>query len=82
MDKSGEHLLHYPVLDRGCSVAGPLRAVAKCGQGTAVWHSFQTSDVLRSDLLNDRCGDYLTPFYFLSILCYWLSFSCELCNRP
>jgi hypothetical protein len=68
VDKTGQHLLHYPVLDRGCPVGGPLRAVAKCGQGTAAWHSFQTSDVLRSDLLNDR-----SVCLFSSIGPHWCS---------
>ncbi len=59
VDKCGDHLLHYPVIERDGYVEGPVIAVAKCKQGTAAWQSFHCSHLLRSDRHPDRCCDLL-----------------------
>lgn len=56
VDKGGDHLLHYPVVEREGPVEGPIRAVAKCKQGTAAWQAFHLSHLLRSDQHPDRCS--------------------------
>ncbi|CAL8466970.1 g6506 [Coccomyxa elongata] len=59
VDKGGDHLLHYPVVEREGPVEGPIRAVAKCKQGTAAWQAFQLSHLLRSDQHPDRCHAFV-----------------------
>ncbi|BDA40721.1 hypothetical protein COCOBI_01-3740 [Coccomyxa sp. Obi] len=59
VDKGGDHLLHYPVVEWEGPVEGPIRAVAKCKQGTAAWRSFQLSHLLRSDQHPDRCHAFV-----------------------
>ncbi|KAK9916315.1 hypothetical protein WJX75_001172 [Coccomyxa subellipsoidea] len=71
VDKCGDHLLHYPVIDRDGSVDGPVIAVAKCKQGTAAWQSFHCSHLLRSDLHPDRVNVRLLPGVAQSAAVVW-----------
>lgn len=54
VDKTGQYLLHFPVLEAGRIAQGPLTAVARCKEGTAAWSAFQTSCILSSRQLHDR----------------------------
>ena len=65
MDKTGQFLLHFPVVEAGEVVMGPLAAIAKCKEGTAAWTAFQTSRILSSQQLEMRClvgSPLLTPY--------------------
>ena len=55
MDKTGLSLLHFPIVEDGEVTMGPLRATAKCKEGTAAWTAFQTSRILSSRQLLERC---------------------------
>lgn len=55
MDRTGQYLLHFPVMEAGVVVLGPLTAIAKCKEGTAAWSAFQSSQTLSSRELADRC---------------------------
>lgn len=68
----GDHLLHYPILERGCSIKGPIGAVARCKEGTAAWQSFQGSVVLRSDHYRHRCSFLTSCPTFLNLHAYFL----------
>lgn len=65
MDKTGQFLLHFPVVEAGEVVMGPLDAIAKCKEGTAAWTAFQTSRILSSQQPEMRYLDHpplLTPY--------------------
>ena len=55
VDKSGTYLLRFPIVEGGEVVTGSLKATAKCKEGTAAWTAFQTSRILSSRQLQDRC---------------------------